>query len=229
MGFDVATLWCLPLGLLIPVAIIIYMIIMRKKKPSAYDTIGYGFVSFFASIVSVFIILILLNSLFFKYVKFENQEDGMLVVGIIGTIIIAIIYFICESIKYFTFRTVMEKEKNYENAGLGFAAGVIIAQSAAAFIISNIAKFDAYISLFTGAMVLGTGIIYVMLSIVGYRLVLEGYKGPYFFISTIYYLYYILVMILYRWTIGLYLISALTLIVTIILYIVLLGKKQEKR
>lgn len=229
MGFDKATLWSLPLGLLIPVAIIIYMIITRKKKPSAYNTVGYGFVSFFAAIISVFVILAILNGLFFNSMTFENQDDGMILVGIIGAVIIVIMYFICETMKYITFCNVLEKENNKENAGLGFAAGVIIAQTAVIFIISNVAYFDMYLSLFSGAMVLGTGVIYVLLSLIGYKLVSGNYKGPYFFLSSIYYIYYMLVMIFYRWTIGLYIISALALAVTIILSVVLLGKKLEKR
>ena len=77
MGFNEITLLELIFGLLIPLAVIIFFLLSKNRGNIAYNSIGYGFVSFLASIIIVFIIFTIANMLFLSSLEFGEDTSGM--------------------------------------------------------------------------------------------------------------------------------------------------------
>lgn len=76
MGFNEITLLELIFGLLIPLAVIIFFLLSKNRGNIAYNSIGYGFVSFLASIIIVFIIFTIANMLFLSSLEFGEDTSG---------------------------------------------------------------------------------------------------------------------------------------------------------
>ena len=104
MGFNEITLLELIFGLLIPLAVIIFFLLSKNRGNIAYDSIAYGFASFLASVIVVFIIFTIANMLFLSSFEFGEDSSGMATVGIIICVMIAILFAVCETLKIMTIK-----------------------------------------------------------------------------------------------------------------------------
>ena len=194
MGFNYMTLLSLPLGLLLPVAVLVYMFVSRKKKAVAFDSFFIGFGAFLASVAAVAVVFVLANTLFLSGLVFSDDTSGMTVVGAIIAMLIISIYVVCESFKMSAIKKFKTAETPRELSGIGFSAGVVAAQNIVEFVALNI--FSHYemtygYALFSGAILLFTGIMYTVLSISCEVILSEGYKGPAYALSSVYYLFWL--------------------------------------
>lgn len=232
MGFNFTALLTFVFGLLLPVIIFISFLFSKRKKEIAFESIIYGFLSFMGSIVAVFIGFMLVNSLFLSSLKFDDVNSGMIISGTIIIIMLAILFFACESLKIMTIRNFQNRETNFRMSGIGFTAGVIIAQNVCIYIMLNIMKgyeLDAAYALYSGGIVCITGIMYLVLS-ASCQVILKDYKNfaPAYALSSIYYLYWVFAIIVSKSTILLYLVSATFFIASFILSGVFIFKKRKK-
>ncbi len=235
MGFNSTTLLSLPFGLIIPVIVMVYFAFSKRKANIAYDSIAYGFVSFLASLVAVFIAFILVNTLFLSSLTFEDDTSGLGVAGTIIAVMIAMLYIVCESLKIATLKKFKKSETRYLYAGAGFSAGVIIAQNAAVFVALNIFsqyEMEPQYAIFSGAIVCLTGIMYTVLSVSSDIALDDSGNGAVMALSSVYYLFWILAIVSSNSTILIYIVSALFFVISMILggiFIIGKHKKSERR
>lgn len=233
MGFNFTTLLELVFGLLIPVIIILCFLFSKRKKEIAFESITYGFLSFLGSIVAVFIGFIIVNSLFLSSLSLNDETSGFVISGSIIIIMLAILFAACESLKVMTIRNFQKKETHYRMAGIGFSAGVIIAQNVCVFIMLNAInnyEIDAAYALYSGGIICITGIMYLVLS-ASCQVILKDYKNPVpaYALSSVYYLYWTSAIICSRSTILLYLVSALFFVISFVLSGVFIFKIRKNK
>ncbi len=207
MGFNSLTLLSLIFGLIVPVAIFIIFILSKHRKELALGSVGYGFLSFLASIVAVFVVFVISNSTFLASLTFENETDGLLSMGIVICVMVAILYLVCESLKMWALKKFTADENKFRFAGLGFSAGVILAQNVVVFIALNIFsnyEMEPAYALFSGAIVCVTGIMYTVISHSCDIIIKSGTEAPAYAISAVYYLFWVSAIIFSRSTIMLY-------------------------
>lgn len=192
MGFNNITLLVFPLGLLLPLATVAYMVYASTKKKIAFDTVFYGIGAFLGSIVAVAIAFLIINSAMTATFSADNYESGFGLVGTIFSILIAVLFLFCESFKMVTIKHFSDGDKKSHLPFLGFGAGVVIAQAAVFFVALNIMQdITILFSLFTGAFIFVTGIMYYVLSYASEKALLLGSKGAAYGLSSIYYLMWI--------------------------------------
>lgn len=207
MEFNTQTLFSLPFGLLVPIVVILFFLFSKRRQNIAYDAVAYGFVSFLGSIVAVFIVFIIANALFLSSVTFENENSGLGFAGTVISVMIAILYFVCETFKIMTVKKFRKDENKYLYSGIAFSAGVIIAQNAIVFVALNI--FDGYemeiqYALFSGAILCVTGIMYSVLSAASDIALKDASESVVYGINAVYYLFWIFAIIFSGSTVLMY-------------------------
>lgn len=233
MGFNFTTLLELVFGLLIPLLVLIAFSVSKKRSEIAYDSIAYGFVSFLGSIVAVFIGFMIVNALFLSSFTFEDDTSGLTLAGTVISIMVVILFFVCETLKIMTIRKFQKSETRFRMSGIGFAAGVIIAQNACVFVILNVLNnydMDAAYALYSGGIVCITGIMYLILSAACQVILKDGGKSaPAYALSSVYYLYWIAAIVSSRSTMLIYIVSAFFFILSFILSGVFLFRIRKNK
>ncbi|MBP3481090.1 MAG: hypothetical protein J6K66_05760 [Clostridia bacterium] len=228
MGFNEITLLELIFGLLIPLAVIIFFLLSKNRGNIAYDSIAYGFASFLASVIVVFIIFTIANMLFLSSFEFGEDSSGMATVGIIICVMIAILFAVCETLKIMTIKKFQKNENRFLLPGVGFSAGVIIAQNACLFVALNIYnryEMDTQYALYSGAILCVTGIMYLVLSWACESIVKSSAStAPAYAISSVYYLFWIAAIAFSGSTVLLYISSVFFFILAFVLSGVFLFK-----
>lgn len=230
MGFNEITLLELIFGLLIPLAVIIFFLLSKNRGDIAYNSIGYGFISFFVSIVIVFIIFTVANMLFLSSLEFGEDTSAMATVGAIICAMIAILFAVCETFKIMTIKKFQKNETRFLLPGVGFSAGVIIAQNVCLFIglnIYNRYEMDTQYALYSGGILCITGVMYLVLSWACESIVKSSAStAPAYAISSVYYLFWIAAIAFSGSTVLLYISSIFFFILAFVLSGVFLFKTR---
>lgn len=240
MGFNKITLLSFVFGMLLPAVVIIVLMFLKKRKNVAFDSISYGFVAFFASIVAVFVAFTMLNSLFLSNITFdaEKMDSGLTVAAPVFSAMILVLFAVCEISKIKTIQKFSASETKNKHSGVGFAIGILIAQNAVVFAALNMLEFNMYddfeitagFALFSGAMILVTGIMYTALSYASEVIIEEGGKtAPAYALSLIYYLFWIGVLFCINSTTLMYVVSGFVFAVSLILSGVFIVKAKKSK
>ncbi len=225
MGFNYFTLLHLPLSLAIPLAILLFFIISKNRKSYAYDSIVYGIGAFLGSILCVAIVFLFTNSIFLSGVSFSDDTSGLAVAGSVFSFMITVLFVFCESFKMITIQKFIKSEKRTKFSSLGFSAGVIIAQSGVIFVALNL--FDSYnmsagYAIFSGIIIAVTGVMYTVLSFAAERVLLLGSKGAAYGVSSIYYIFWIALILSVQSTELLYIVCSFIYVVAFVISAVFL-------
>ena len=192
MGFDTTTLLLFPIGLLLPIATILFFVFYKDKKSIAHDTVFYGIGSFLGSMVAAFIAFLILNAVLSAGFSVDDYTSGFGLVSTIFSVLIAVIFIICESLKMVSIKKFLSDDTRNRFSSLGFSSGVIIAQNAIFFVALNLFRdSNPTWSLFTGLFIFVTGIIYYVLSMASEKCLALGSKGAAYGLSGVYYLMWI--------------------------------------
>lgn len=231
MGFNAVTLLALPFGLIMPLAIIIYFCVSKKRKQIAVDSAAYGLGGFLASVVAAFVVFIVFNALFLSSVKFDDDASGLKIAGTIISILILILFIVCESFKMMTVNKFLKDEKKNILSGIGYSAGVVLAQNLLVFIALNIFsnyEMNESYAIFSGAFVFVTSIMYTALSVAAEIMLRDGYKYPAYGVSFVYYLYWIAAVLCIRSTVLIYVVTAFFFILSLVLSGVFIIRSKNK-
>ncbi len=229
MGFDFKTLLSLPLGLLLPVIIVIYMMSNKKNKKVAFDSIFIGFGAFLASLAAVAVVFILFNTVFLTGLKFSDDTSGLTIVGVIISALLIALFVVCESFKLSTIKKFVSAETPLEFSAMGFSAGVIVAQNIVVFVVNNIlGDLETFNIIFFGLILLVTGIMYTVLSIACESMVAEGFKTPAYAISAVYYLFWVAVIVFVQSSTLIYIATAFLFVLSFVLSGVFLFRLKKK-
>lgn len=230
MGFNYTTLMFLPIGLVLPVAVILFFMLSKSKKQVAYDTIAYGFGSFFASAVAVFIAFLALNGLFLSNITFSDQTSGLAIAGTVFGVMLALLFFVCETLKLIVVKKFMSAEQKNKFSSLGFSAGIVLAQNALVFVALNVIEKEqvtAGFAFFSGAAILFTGIIYTLNSISAETALKLGSKSTAYALSSVYYLFWLSVIVFVSSSVLIWISTALFMALSIVLFYVFVIKNKK--
>ena len=220
-GFNQSTLLVFVFGLVLPACVLAFFFISKQRKKIAFESIGYGFGGFLISIAAVLIAALIMNGLFMAGLTFEDETSGLTVAGAIISFMVAILGVVCEFLKILTIRKFQKSEKRTLYSGIGYSAGVVIAQSLIVFIAMNIMQgydVDSSWSLVSGGIVLVTGIMYLIMSASCDIILAETPKsGPAFIISMLYYAFWIAEIFASRSTALLYTVAVLFFVLSAVL------------
>ena len=237
MGFNYFTLLEFPFGLALPLAVILFFALSKNRKNYAYDSIIYGVGAFLGSLLCVAIVFIFTNSVILAGLSFSDDVSGMTIAGTIFSIMIAVLFVFCESFKMMTIKKFIGSDTRTKFSSIGFSAGVIIAQSGVIFVALNF--FDSYdmeagYAIFSGIILLVTGVMYTVVSYAAEKALCLGSEGAAYAISSVYYIFWIAVIICVSSSVLMYIVCALIYVVAFVLSAVFLKnsgnfiKKTEK-
>lgn len=237
MGFNYSTLLVFPVSLILPIAVFLFFVLSKNRKNLAYESVFYGIGAFLGSILCVAIVFVFTNSVILSGLSFEDDTSGMQIAGTIFSIMIAVLFIFCESFKMMTIKKFTEAETHTKLSSIGFSAGVIIAQSAVIFVALNL--FDNYdmttgYALFSGIILTITGIMYTVLSFAAEKVFALGSKGAAYAVSSIYYIFWISVILLVQFPVPMLVVSGVIYLVAFIISAVFLknsktlSKKADK-
>lgn len=230
MGFNYFTLLEFPFGLALPLAVILFFALSKKRKTCAFDSIAYGVGAFLGSLLCVAIVFIFTNSVILAGLSFSDDVSGMTIAGTIFSIMIAVLFVFCESFKMMTMKKFSESDTRKEFSSIGFSAGVVIAQSAVIFVALNF--FDSYemeagYAVFSGLILLVTGVMYTVLSYASEKALILGSKGAAYALSSVYYIFWIGVIVCVSSSTLMYIVSSLIFVIAFVLSAVFL-KNSDK-
>lgn len=225
MGFNYFTLLEFPIAFLLPLAVILFFVLSKNRKIYAYESVFYGIGAFLGSILCVAIAFIFTNSIILSGLSFSDDTSGLAIAGRIFAIMIAVLFVFCESFKMMTMKKFSEGDTPKKFSSLGFSAGVVIAQSGVIFVALNL--FDAYemnagYAIFSGAILLVTGIMYTVLSFASEKALRLGSKGAAYGLSSIYYVFWIAVIFCVNSSTLMYIVCSVIYVVALILSAVFL-------
>ena len=167
---NIAYVWpALLLGALVPCGVLLTLFFSKKKKEIAFKSALHGFGTFFVVLAAVAILLLVISQIFLSNVTVSAESDANTYIYVGGGIVLLLFWLISELLKVISFDAIQKTEKT-EQAGLTFGSGFILAQNFLIFGLIYIGEIDVSHSLAFGLLMLFSGVIYILISAVGYQL-----------------------------------------------------------
>lgn len=163
------------MGAIIPCGVLLALYLMPKRKEIAFNAALYGFATFFIGLVAVAVVLLLVVQLFLPTIAISDVTDADVYIYVGGSLALLLFYLIAETVKYFTFQSTLKQECN-KMAGLTFGSGFILGQNLLIFGLVFATEIDLMQAVGFGVLMLISGMIYILLSAIGYQLVKEGHR-----------------------------------------------------
>ncbi|MBQ8894026.1 MAG: hypothetical protein IJ043_06405 [Clostridia bacterium] len=183
------------MGAVIPCAVLIGLLIRGRKKQISFVPVLYGFGTFFAALIAVAVLALVLSQIFFPSIALSNTSDAKVYIYAGGAIILLLLYLCTEALKLISFQTVLKSEKK-DCAGVTFGCGFVLAQNLLIFGLLYTGDMDLSQAIAFGLLMLISGVIYILMSVIGYQFAMEKqrYAG-----SAIVFLYFLMfaVMLLF--------------------------------
>ena len=216
------------MGALIPCAVILALCISKNRGKVPFVTIFYGFATFFIVLLGVGLILVILSQTLLPAIALSSEADGDRYIYIGGIIVLAVFYLASEFLKQGTFMSCSRHEKKNRFVGLTFGSGFILAQNLLVLGLVYTSKLTARQSLVFGLLMLICGVIYLLISSIGYQLILEGHRYVGLSLSASYYLM-LAVMLIFSNVVITYSFVARVLIFNLVMGYVLLPLPFKKK
>ncbi len=183
------------LGLIVPVGVIVGLIFSPKRKDVPFVAAVYGFVVFLGSLFAVAILSLLIAQTFLPSVTLNAEGDADRYIFIGGGIVLSLFYLCAEGAKLFIFRHLMRGERN-ALVGLPYGCGFIFAQNLLIFGLIYAQDMDLSQALAFGILMLLSGIIYILISLIGYQLMADRFRYIGAALALSYYLMFAVMLII---------------------------------
>jgi len=170
---NLAYVWpALLMGAVIPCGVLLTLFFSKKKKQVAFTSALHGFGTFFVVLAAVAVLLLIISRIFLSNLTISAESDANTYIYVGGGIVLLLFWLISEFLKTISFDTAKKAEKN-EFAGLTFGSGFVLAQNSLIFGLIYIGEIDITHALAFGIMMLISGVIYIIISAVGYQMALD--------------------------------------------------------
>lgn len=160
------------MGAVIPCGVLLTLFFSKKKKQVAFTSALHGFGSFFVVLAAVAILMLVISQVFLSNLTITAESDANTYIYVGGGIILLLFWLISEFLKTVSFDAAKKAEKS-EFAGLTFGSGFVLAQNSLIFGLIQIGEIDISHALAFGIMMLISGVIYILISAVGYQMALD--------------------------------------------------------
>ena len=177
LGFfkNLATAWpSILMGAVIPCGVLLALFLSKKQRSkTSFKSVGHGFATFFAGLVLVGVLLLIVGQFFLPSISASAASDANAYIIVGGCIVLVLFYLSTELMKYFSYRAATKSDKD-ANAGLTFGSGFILAQNLLIVGLLYINKMDMLQMIGFGILMIICGVIYLVNSTISYLLVREG-------------------------------------------------------
>lgn len=163
------------MGAVIPCVVLIALLCTNKRKQTSFVPVLYGFGTFFVTLVAVAVLMLVLSQIFLPSIAISSEADADIYIYVGGAIILLLFFFCSEALKMISYQTVLKGEKK-EFAGLTFGSGFILAQNLLILGLIYAGEVDLSQALTFGLLMLISGVIYLLISAIGYQLHAEGQR-----------------------------------------------------
>lgn len=208
------------MGAIIPCCVLFALFFSKSRKQTNFTAALYGFGSFFVSLVAVALLVLIISQLFLPSISISSESDADVYIYVGGGIILLLFYLASEALKLVSFDTVLHSEKT-KFAGLTYGAGFILAQNLLIIGLIFAGEVDISQSIAFGLLMLISGIIYILISTVGYQFVIEKQKFAGCAVAISYFLLFAVMLIFSNVYITYGFIAAVLLFVLMVAYVVL--------
>lgn len=178
------------MGACLPATLMVLMIFSKKRSLISFNSFFHGMGTFLFSLVAVFILVLLFGKAVVPTLSISGEADADVYIYVGAAIILLLFYLVSEALKIFSFKTALKSEKKLY-AGTAFGCGFILAQNLLIFGLVFVGELDLGQSFAFGFLMLLTGVIYLSVATVSYRIAKEK---QYLAGSAIAILYYLLFM-----------------------------------
>lgn len=232
MGFNTTVLFAHIFGLIIPIALLFFFAFSKHRKEIAFDSVFYGIAGFGLGIVAAVMLFLIANMMVLSGITFESDdnESGLALAAGVLSVLIIIVYLVCETFKLYVIKKSRDSEERFRYSGLGYSAGVIIAQNAGVFVALNIIggeELEAGLAAFTGIIVTVAGVMYTVISHACDIIYQIGSKAPAYALSFVYYFFWIAIILCSNSTVLIYTVSALIFVLAFVLSGVFVVNKEK--
>lgn len=216
------------MGAVIPCFVLFALFFSKKRKQTNFTAALYGFGTFFVSLAAVALLVLIISRIFLPSITISSESDADAYIYVGGGIVLLLFYLVSEALKLISFDTVLRSEKQ-EFAGLTFGSGFILAQNLLIIGLIFAGEVDISQSIAFGLLMLISGIIYILISTVGYQFAVEKQKFAGSAVAFAYFLLFAVMLIFSNVYITYGFIGAVLLFVLIVAYVVLpLPFKKQK-
>ncbi|MBQ7935884.1 MAG: YhfC family intramembrane metalloprotease [Clostridia bacterium] len=214
------------LGAIIPCGVLLYLFVSKKRKETAFRAVGYGFLTFFLTLVIIAVLLLVCAQLFLPTIAISDQSDANVYIYVGGSLALLFFYLIAEGAKHLSFKNFVKQERNLY-AGLTYGCGFILAHNLLILGLIYAGEVDFSQAIVFGVLMIISGLIYLLISTIGYHLATQKQQlvGPALAIS-----YYLLfaIMLLFANVFVTYICVVAVLIFNLIMCYILLPFKAKK-
>lgn len=216
------------MGAIIPCGVLIGLLFTKKKKQVAYNAALWGFGGFFIALVLVAVLVLIIAQAYMPTITADQASNANIYIYVGGCIILALFYLITEGMKQFSFRYAL-KSDNPEFAGLTFGSGFILAQNLLIIGLFLFGEVDLAQSLVFGLFMIISGVIYILLSLIGYQLKKEGNWKAGSAIAIVYYLILAIMLVVANVYVTYITIAAVLIFIIALGYFMLPKKGKENK
>lgn len=163
------------MGAVIPCLVLIALLCSKKRKQISFMPVLYGFGTLFVTLAVVAVLVLVLSQFFFTSIAVSSESDANVYIYVGGGIVLLLFYLCSETLRTVSYQTVLRSEKK-EYAGLTFGCGFILAQNLLILGLIYAGDVDMNQSLAFGLLMLISGVIYLLISAIGYQLNLEDQR-----------------------------------------------------
>lgn len=184
------------MGIAVPVAALLFLFFSKQRSRTSFISVMYGVGTFLFTIVAIVIAILVFGQIFPINLVVDDNSDPLKYVYIGGAVVLGLFYLFSEGLKLASFQSVKKSDRT-ENAGITFGCGFVLAQNLLIFgLLYYNDKIDLAQGFVFGGLMMVSGLIYLILSIIGYRFFVDGQKLAGSAISFIYYLMFMLVLLI---------------------------------
>lgn len=226
---NIAVAWpSILMGAVIPLAALLVLYCSKARKEIAFQAVLQGFVTFLLALVIDAVLIVVAAQVFLPAIAVSDQANANTYIYVGGSLALLIFYLCTEAIKYFTFGSFVKQEKK-RYAGLTFGCGFILAQNLLIIGLIYLGEIDMSQSLGFGVLMLISAVIYLLISSIGYELVLEHHRLVSPVLALSYYLMFAVMLLFANVYITYGFIAAVLVFNLIMAYVLLpLPFKKEK-
>ena len=226
---DLSVVWpALVMGAIIPCVALLGLYVSSKRKEVAFRAALYGFGTFFLSLGVVVLLVFLVGKFFLSSIAISGPTDANVYIYVGGSLAMIAFYLAAEASKHFAFEAVKKQDQNYM-AGLCVGSGFILAQNLLIFGLVYAGEIDFSQAVSFGVLMLISGVIYLLICVIGYQLALVGHRvvGP--AIASTYYLMFVVMLLFANMVVTYSFVAAVLIFNLVIGYVLLpLPFKKEK-
>lgn len=227
---NIAYIWpSLMLGALVPAGALLTLFFSKKKKEVSFKSALYGFGTFFVVLAGVAVLLLVGAQMFLTNVTVSAESDANSYIYFGGAVVLLLFWLLSEVLKSISFESAIKSETK-EFAGLTFGCGFILAQNLLIFGLTFLGELDLSQSLVFGGLMLVSGVIYLLVSSIGYQLALEKQRYAGAAVALTYFLVFAAMLIFSNQTVTFVCVGAVLVFNLILAYITLplpFKKKKE--